>query len=216
MEDKLDQIEDGKMEWVDTLKSFYEPFQKDLLEAEEKMRDVKSQVEETDEVCEKCDSPMIIKWGRFGKFMACSGYPECKNTKEINQNGDGKSSVEEKVEGKCDKCEGPLVVKMGRFGKFLACANYPDCKFTKPISLGVSCPEEDCEKGYISARRSKKGRTFYGCSEYPNCKFVSWDKPVAEACPECKNPYMVTKWKKSEGESIVCPKCKFKKSSEAA
>ncbi len=106
-------------------------------------------------------------------------------------------------------------MKMGRFGKFLACSAYPDCKFTKPINLGIDCPEADC-KGYISARRSKKGRTFYGCSEYPNCTFTSWDKPVDEACPECKHAFMVTKWKKNEGESIVCPSCKFKKAGEAA
>jgi len=212
MEDQLDQIEDGTMEWVDTLKSFYVPFEKDLAEAEEKMRDIKKQVEETDEVCEKCDQPMIIKWGRFGKFMACSGYPECKNTKEIGS--DGKNEPE-KVEGDCDKCGSPLVMKMGRFGKFLACSAYPDCKFTKPVSLGINCPESDC-KGYISARRSKKGRTFYGCSEYPNCTFTSWDKPVDEPCPECKHAFMVTKWKKNEGESIVCPICKFKKAGEAA
>ena len=104
---------------------------------------------------------------------------------------------------------------MGRFGKFLACSNYPDCKFTKPISLGVSCPEENC-KGYVTSRRSKKGRAFYGCSAYPDCSFVSWDKPVAEACPECQNPYMVEKWKKNEGASVICPKCKFKKTEEAA
>ncbi len=213
MEDKLDQIEEGKLEWVDTLKEFYVPFEKDLVEAEKKMRDIKSQVEETDEVCEKCNQPMIIKWGRFGKFMACSGYPECKNTKEIGGKDEGPDAV--KAEGNCDKCNSPLIIKVGRFGKFMACSAYPDCKFTKPISTGVSCPETDC-KGYISARRTKKGRTFYGCSEYPNCTFTSWDKPIAESCPECNNPYMVQKWKKNEGESTVCPKCSFKKSTEAA
>lgn len=213
MEDQLDLIEEGKIEWVETLKTFYVPFEKDLAEAEKKMRDIKSQVEETDEVCEKCGQPMIIKWGRFGKFMACSGYPECKNTKEVGGKDEGPDAV--KAEGNCDKCNSPLIIKVGRFGKFIACSAYPDCKFTKPISLGVSCPETDC-KGYVSTRRSKKGRTFYGCSEYPNCTFTSWDKPIAESCPECDNPYMVQKWKKNEGESIMCPKCSFKKSTEAA
>ncbi|CAI2718197.1 type I DNA topoisomerase [Nitrospina watsonii] len=216
MEDQLDQIEEGKIEWVDTLRSFYGPFEKDLIEAEAKMKDIKSQVEETDEVCEKCNSPMIIKWGRFGKFMACSGYPECKNTKEIGEDtSDSGKKASEKVEGNCDKCGAALVMKMGRFGKFLACSEYPECKFTKPISLGIKCPEEDC-KGHIAPRRTKKGRTFYGCSEYPNCKFTSWDKPVDEACPKCSNAYMVTKWKKNEGESIVCPSCRFKKTSDEA
>ena len=216
MEDQLDQIEEGKAEWVDILRKFYEPFSKVLAKAEEKMKDIKGQVEETDEVCEKCSQPMIIKWGRFGKFMACSGYPDCKNTKELAvKNADGTVEEEPKIEGNCDKCGGALIMKMGRFGKFIACSQYPECKFTKPISIGISCPSEGC-KGYISSRRSKKGRTFYGCSEYPNCKFVSWDKPVSEKCPECENPYLLQKWKKSEGAMIVCPNCSFKKAGEAA
>jgi DNA topoisomerase I len=210
MEGQLDEIEDGKMEWVQALKEFYKPFAIDLEEAEKKMKDLKSQVEETDEVCEKCGEPMIIKWGRFGKFMACTGYPECKSTKNLGADGTAESAATEEVEGKCDKCESPLIMKMGRFGKFIACSNYPECKFTKPVSLGISCPEEGCE-GEISPRRTKKGRTFYGCSKYPDCKFTSWEKPVAEACPECKHSYMVEKFKKEEGLSIVCPQCGLKK-----
>ena len=213
MEDKLDQIEEGKMEWVHALKTFYVPFKAELDEAEKKMKDLKAEVEETDEVCDKCNMPMVIKWGRFGKFMACSGYPDCKNTREVAKAGpDGKKVSEpSKVEGSCDKCGSELLMKVGRFGKFIACSNYPDCKFTKPIDLGISCPEEGC-KGNIAPRRSKKGRTFYGCTAYPDCNFVSWEKPVGEACPECKNPFMVEKWKKNEDPSIVCPKCKHKKS----
>jgi len=218
MEDQLDQIEEGKTQWKKALKDFYTPFEKELEVAEKKMRDIKAEVEETDEVCEKCQSPMIIKRGRFGKFMACSGYPECKSTKPIpGEDGTGPDGTPEKVEGDCDKCSSPLVLKVGRFGKFIACSNYPDCKFTKPVSLGVDCPEADC-KGYISSRRSKKGRNFYGCSEYPNCKFVSWDKPVKDACPEseCDSPYLVEKWKKNEGKFVLCPKCGYKRSDEAA
>ncbi len=216
MESQLDQIEEGSAEWVKTLQTFYVPFKSDLDEAEKKMKDLKAEVEETDEVCDKCSQPMIIKWGRFGKFMACSGYPDCKNTKEVPKEGpDGKMVSEPAtVEGVCDKCQGPLIMKVGRFGKFIACSNYPECKFTKPIDLGILCPEDGC-KGKIAGRRSKKGRTFYGCTAYPNCNFVSWEKPVGEACPECKNPYMVEKWKKNEDTSIVCPKCKFKKPSAA-
>lgn len=214
MENQLDEIEDGKMEWVQALQDFYKPFKIDLEEAEKKMKDLKSQVEETDEVCEKCGQPMIIKWGRFGKFMACTGYPECKSTKNLGEDGTGAQAPEE-VEGNCEKCESPLIMKMGRFGKFIACSNYPECKFTKPVSLGIACPEEGC-KGEISPRRTKKGRTFYGCSKYPDCKFTSWEKPVAEACPECKHPYMVEKFKKEEGVSIVCPQCGFKKAHVAA
>ncbi len=210
MEDQLDEIEGGTMEWVTALQDFYKPFKINLEEAEKKMKDLKSQVEETDEVCEKCQQPMIIKWGRFGKFMACTGYPECKNTKNLGDDSKPGEATVDEVEGTCDKCQSELIMKMGRFGKFIACSNYPECKFTKPISLGISCPEENC-KGEISPRRTKKGRTFYGCSLYPDCSFTSWEKPVAEACPECKHSYMVEKFKKEEGVSIVCPECKFKK-----
>lgn len=216
MEEKLDDIEAGKLEWVDALQSFYTPFKVDLEKAEEKMKDFKAQVEETDEVCEKCEKPMIIKWGRFGKFMACSAYPDCKNTRDLGEKGgseDGDKADE--VEGNCDKCESPLIMKRGRFGKFIACSNYPECKFTKAIGLGIACPEETCE-GEIAPRRSKKGRTFYGCTKYPDCKFTSWDKPVGEACPECKNPFLIEKWKKNEDTSILCPNCGFKKTDAAA
>ena len=212
MESQLDQIEFGETEWVKTLQSFYTPFKLDLDEAEKKIGD--SEVEETDEVCDKCSQPMIVKWGRFGKFMACSGYPDCKNTKQISKEGsDGKAVSESTaVEGTCEKCQSSLVLKVGRFGKFIACSNYPDCKFTKPIDLGIKCPKDDC-KGKIAARRSKKGRMFYGCTAYPNCDFVSWDKPVPEPCPKCNNAYTVEKWKKDEGTSIICPEpeCDYKK-----
>ena len=212
MESQLDQIEFGETEWVKTLQSFYTPFKLNLDEAEKKIGD--SEVEETDEICDKCSQPMIVKWGRFGKFMACSGYPDCKNTKQISKEGsDGKAVSESTaVEGTCEKCQSSLVLKVGRFGKFIACSNYPDCKFTKPIDLGIKCPKDDC-KGKIAARRSKKGRMFYGCTAYPNCDFVSWDKPVPEPCPKCNNAYTVEKWKKDEGTSIVCPvsECDYKK-----
>jgi DNA topoisomerase-1 len=215
MEEQLDEVEDGKKEWRDVLHSFYTPFKKDLEEAEKKMKDFKAEVEETDEVCEKCDKPMIIKWGRFGKFLACSAYPDCKNARDIKKPGtEGEPEIPDEVEGECDKCKSPLIIKRGRFGKFIACSTYPDCKFTKPIGLGISCPEDGC-KGEIAPRRTKKGRTFYGCTKYPDCTFTSWDKPKAEACPECKHPFMVEKWKKNEEPSTLCPECGFKKTNAA-
>ncbi len=216
MEEQLDEVENGKMEWRNVLHSFYTPFKKDLEEAEKKMKDFKAEVEETDEVCEKCDKPMIIKWGRFGKFLACSAYPDCKNAKDIKKPGaEGEPETPDEVEGECDKCNSPLIIKRGRFGKFIACSTYPDCKFTKPIGLGIKCPEEGC-KGEIAPRRTKKGRTFYGCTKYPDCTFTSWDKPKAEPCPECKHPFMVEKWKKNEEPSTLCPECGFKKTNAAA
>jgi len=216
MEEQLDEVEDGKKQWRDVLHTFYTPFKKDLEEAEKKMKDFKAEVEETDEICEKCDKPMIIKWGRFGKFLACSAYPDCKNAKDIKKPGtEGEPEASDEVEGDCDKCKSPLIVKRGRFGKFIACSTYPDCKFTKPIGLGIKCPEDGC-KGEIAPRRTKKGRTFYGCTKYPDCTFTSWDKPKDEACPECKHPFMVEKWKKNEEPSTLCPECGFKKTNAAA
>ncbi|MFQ5717540.1 MAG: type I DNA topoisomerase, partial [Nitrospinales bacterium] len=151
---------------------------------------------------------------------ACSGYPECKSTKQIETSSDenGKTTAAvETVDGECDKCGASLVVKMGRFGKFISCSKYPDCKFTKPMSLGMDCPEVGCE-GYVTMRRSKKGRTFYGCSKYPKCKFTSWDKPLIEQCPQCKHPYLVEKWSKKNGKTIRCVKegCDFQRTDEAA
>ena len=215
MEGQLDEVEDGKVEWKKVLQSFYTPFKKDLEEAEKKMKDFKAEVEETDEVCEKCNEPMIIKWGRFGKFMACSGYPDCKNAKDIKKPGSEEGETPDEVDGVCDLCESALIIKRGRFGKFIACSTYPECKFTKPIGLGIACPEDNC-KGEIAPRRTKKGRTFYGCTKYPDCKFTSWDKPKGEPCPECKHPFMVEKWKKNEDPTILCPECGFKKINAAA
>ena len=215
MESQLDEVEEGKLAWKKVLQSFYTPFKKDLEEAEKKMKDFKAEVEETDEVCEKCEKPMIIKWGRFGKFMACSGYPDCKNAKDIKKPGSEKEETSDEIDGVCDLCESALIIKRGRFGKFIACSTYPECKFTKPIGLGIACPENNC-KGEIAPRRTKKGRTFYGCTKYPDCKFTSWDKPKGEPCPECKHPFMVEKWKKNEDPTILCPECGFKKINAAA
>ena len=215
MEGQLDEVEEGNIEWKKVLQSFYTPFKKDLEEAEKKMKDFKAEVEETDEVCEKCNEPMIIKWGRFGKFMACSGYPDCKNTKDIKKQGSEEEGTPDEVDGNCDLCQSALIIKRGRFGKFIACSTYPECKFTKPIGLGITCPEDNC-KGEIAPRRTKKGRTFYGCTKYPDCKFTSWDKPKDEPCPECKHPFMVEKWKKNEDPTILCPECGFKKVNAAA
>jgi len=132
---------------------------------------------------------MVIKWGRHGHFLACSGYPECKNTKEFKKSVDGKVEIlkQETTSEKCDECGSPMVVKRGRFGKFLACSRYPECKHTRSISTGVKCPEKGCG-GNLVERRSRRGKMFYGCSNYPKCNHASWNKPIPTPCPECKNP----------------------------
>lgn len=212
MEDELDDIEEGKRGWVAVLKDFYGPFSKTLLRAKEKMKDIKRQEIETAFKCSECGSLMVIKWGRRGEFLACSAYPKCKNTKEFRMDESGNIAVvEQKVsEEKCPKCGSQMVVKSGRFGEFLACSAYPSCKSTKPISIGVKCPK--CG-GDIVQRRTRRGKYFYGCGTYPKCEFALWNKPVAEKCPKCGNPYLVEKLSKKTGDYIACPQegCGYKR-----
>ncbi len=206
MEERLDEIEEGNAGWQAVLAEFYDKFKEDVAKAEVHMRDVKRQEIATDLTCEKCGKPMVIKWGRNGEFLACSGYPECRNTMNFRRE-DGKvvpvKEEEIPVDEKCPTCGAPMVMKRGRFGRFLACTRYPECKGTKPVSIGVSCPK-GCG-GYISEKRSRRGRTFYGCSSYPSCDFVSWDRPRNEACPKCGSVYLLDKYSKKTGPFIACP-----------
>ncbi|HEV8324204.1 MAG TPA: type I DNA topoisomerase [Myxococcota bacterium] len=197
LEEELDEIEEGKVGWVKTLKRFYTPFKASLAKAVREMRDVKREEIKTEHVCEKCGSPMVLKWGRNGRFLACSAYPECKNTKDASVAADGSVAIVALpvVEADpCENCGAPMVVKRGRFGAFLACSRYPECKSTRPISLGIACPREACG-GFLSEKRSKRGKLFYGCSNYQKkgCDFVLWDRPVKQACPQCGAPFVVQK-----------------------
>ena len=217
MEEKLDEIEDGHAGWQAVLGDFYASFKEDLARAELTMRDVKRQEIPTDLVCEKCGKPMVIKWGRMGEFLACSGYPDCRNT--MNFRREGGRIVPEKeeevpVSDTCPECGAPMVMKRGRFGRFLACTRYPDCKGTRPVSIGVACPK-GCG-GQITERRSRRGRTFYGCSSYPNCDFVSWDRPRAESCPRCGGTWLLDKYSKRDGPFVACPnkECGYRRSGE--
>jgi DNA topoisomerase-1 len=206
MEKKLDHIEDGKIEWVKVVKDFYNPFHKKLTEALQIPGKVKPKDIPTEEVCQKCGRPMVIRWGRHGRFMACSGFPECKNTKPLE---DEKPAETIESDEKCPKCGAKMIFKSGRFGKFLACSNYPQCKTTKSISTGVKCPED---KGDIVERRSKKGKPFWSCSNYPACKFATWYKPVPQQCPKCAASFLVEKKDKEGGISLAClnKKCNYK------
>jgi DNA topoisomerase-1 len=182
MEEELDKVEEGRVEWHETMREFYGPFKENLEKAQKEMKNVKAEEVPTDIVCDKCAKVMVIKWGRLGKFLACSGYPECRNTTDFTTDENGKvEPVEKKVETdeKCPECDAPMVVKNGRFGRFLACSKYPDCKTTRPYSTGVPCPEEGCG-GMLVERRTKKGRVFFGCSNYPKCKHAAWKLPKNE------------------------------------
>ncbi len=187
MEDDLDNVATGDTEWVPLLREFYEPFHKNLEVKEKEVKKIKKEDVPTDIKCDKCEKPMVIKDGRYGKFLACTGFPDCKNTKQVKDGEDGKVEIdEETTDEKCPKCDAPMAVKHGRFGKFLSCTKYPDCKSIKSIAkgTGVKCPS--CEKGEISEKRSKRGKTFYGCDQYPDCDHAVWSKPTGELCPDCK------------------------------
>ncbi|MCH7679525.1 type I DNA topoisomerase [candidate division KSB1 bacterium] len=200
MEKELDEIESGKKEFLEVTTNFYTPFKKDLDEVSQKQHEIKNSLQqETKETCPKCGKDLIIRWGRNGKFMACSGYPECKHTKPLEE--------PEEVEDKCDKCGKQMVIKHGRFGRFMACSGYPECKNTQPISVGVHCPTDGCS-GNLVEKRSRRGKTFYGCSKYPNCKFASWNKPVNLPCSTCQSPYLERRSNQSKGDFLYCPACK--------
>lgn len=214
MEEELDKIEEGQLHWVQAVKDFYTPFEESLEKAQAEMKNVKAEQTETDILCDKCGKPMVIKWGKNGQFLACSAYPECKNTRPLvrKENGEIEAAAEEKTDEKCTKCGSPMLIKRGRFGKFLACSRYPECNYTQGISTGVACPQDG---GRIVERRSRFGKIFYSCSNYPDCKFALWNKPVARPCPKCGSPFLVEKFSKKTGLYIACnnKECGYKEDS---
>jgi DNA topoisomerase-1 len=214
LEDKLDKIEEGAYEWVETLQNFYEPFAADLQQAAQKMRDIKKEVEATAELCDKCQHPMVIRWGRFGRFLACSGFPACKNTRELSGEETPGQPSTGTADIACEKCGRPMALKRSRYGEFFACTGYPACKSTRPVAPAMDCPEPDCT-GQIVQRKSRRGRTFYGCTNYPRCTFSVWQRPVPKTCPECQAPYLLEKRAasaKSREPILQCPSkdCRYR------
>ena len=213
LEDDLDQIAEGKTKWQPIIKDFWGPF-KENLDSKYKEIDKKELTEqETDEVCEKCGKPMVIKTSRFGKFLACTGYPECKNTKSLNENGESVPNEPKETGESCPECGSPLVNRRGRYGNFIGCSNYPKCKYIKKAASQEfgTCPK--CGQGKIVGKRSRRG-WFYGCSNYPNCDYALWGKPVIkegstepEKCPDCSSILVHAK-----EDQIKCSnkECKYK------
>lgn len=188
MEEDLDTVAEGNKKWETVIDEFYKPFIKQLDIKSKELKKSEIAVEETDIKCDKCGKPMVIRLGRYGKFLACSGFPTCKNIKnldESNPNATVKEEIEETKE-LCPLCNSPMVVKRSRFGKFLACTKYPECKGTKnmdgsqkkePEITELPCPE--CKEGKIVKRTTRRGKPFWGCTRYPKCKFATWDDPTA-------------------------------------
>jgi DNA topoisomerase-1 len=200
MEEELDEIARGERPWEPVVRQFFEPLESKLESAKAAPR-----VEEvTDEVCDKCGKAMVIRWGRYGRFLACSGFPDCRNSRPLE--GDG--GAPEPTKETCELCQSPMVLRQGRYGRFLACSRYPDCKGTKKIftKVGVACPKDG---GDIVERRTKRGRIFFGCANYPECDFTSWSRPLPEPCPQCGGLIVVAGGKRGE-TTARCTACEWK------
>ncbi len=218
MEQELDEIEEGKLEWRVAMADFYERFQKDLEHAAQNMTDIKRMERPTDLVCEKCGKPMVIKWGKHGSFIACTGYPECTNTRELTvdlPDVDTANLGEQDEAEYCENCGRPMVLKKGRFGQFFACSGYPECKTTKQIGgeqrkdvpLEEKCPQ--CSSNLVQ----KYGRygEFVACSNYPTCKYVK-QKTIGVPCPNCSEGEIVERRSKRGRTFYGCnryPECDF-------
>lgn len=216
MEDELDEIENAKLHWVSVMKEFYTPFSHDLEQAMKDIGKIKPKDIATDTACEKCGMPMVIRWGRHGRFLACSGFPKCKNAKPLDGDKPEQKSAETAATGeRCEKCGADMVIKTGRFGKFLACSNYPECKQTRSLATGVKCP---LDGGDIVERRSRRGKAFWSCGNYPQCTFALWYRPVPKACPKCQEPFLVEKRNKEGDLFHACLKkgCGYKEKAEQA
>jgi DNA topoisomerase-1 len=269
LEEELDEIEEGKQKWTDALDEFYKKFEKDLKYAQKHMENIKRMEKPTDEKCERCGSPLVIKWGkhgsfyacsaydkddpntctftkenpinlpdldtadlqetsqeeycencgrlmvlkrgRFGQFMACTGYPDCKTARRLDQ---GKRVPDIPLDELCPKCGRSLIIRHGRFGEFTSCSGYPECKYVKQNFIGVKCPL--CKDGDLVEKKARKGNTFFGCANYPKCKFTSANRPLAEKCRSCGSEYLVEKNLRA-GPVIACPnkECRYERPAPA-
>lgn len=203
MELDLDEVEEGRLARNDLLVKFYDNFSGTLEKAVTEMRSVKADAIPAGVDCDKCGKPMLIRFGKNGAFLGCSGFPDCKNTREFDRDDKGRVVMREVEDvGSCPDCGSPLQVRSGRFGKFIACTSYPECKFTRPYARVESCPVDGC-KGHLVERVSKRQKRFFSCSEYPACKFITSYEPLQEECPQCKAPTLFVRIARG-GRSVVC------------
>jgi DNA topoisomerase-1 len=210
MEERLDAVAEGSIDWIDLLTGFTGEFYPSLAKAGENMERVRGQGKDTGITCELCGEPMVIRFGKRGEFLGCSGYPDCKNIKNFTRDEKGEIEIVEREEvepvkvGECPDCSKDLVIKQARTGsRFIACTGWPDCKHAEPFTTGVKCPK--CEEGELVERSSRRGKIFYSCNTYPKCDYATWDWPIAEPCPMCNSPITVRKTTKAKGEHIACP-----------
>jgi DNA topoisomerase-1 len=219
MEEELDEIEEGKIDWRVAMQEFYERFDKDLKHAEEHMTNIKRMEKPTDEICPKCGKPLVIKWGKHGSFIACTGYPDCTYTRELTvdlPDVDKADLSEQGDEEYCENCGRPMVLKKGRFGTFLACTGYPDCKTTKQIGGQQKKPDQKLDEicpqcgNHLVLKTGRFGE-FTACSNYPTCKYVK-QKTIGVKCPECNEGEVVERRSKRGKTFYGCnrwPECNF-------
>jgi DNA topoisomerase-1 len=207
LEDDLDAVARGEREWIPLMEEFWKPFTKlvDTIEETVERKDVTQ--EAMDENCPKCEKPLSIRLGKRGRFIGCTGYPDCDYTRNLGDDS-GVSTEPEIVEGRvCSDCESPLIIKQGRYGRFIGCTGYPKCKhiepLVKPADTGIACPE--CHQGTMLERKSRYGKLFYSCSRYPDCVYAVWNKPLDQPCPKCAWPFLTIKVTKRKGTEKVCP-----------
>ena len=212
LEDELDAVSRGEKDWVPLMREFWQPFKTTVKEKDESVSRSDVTTEDMDEDCPKCGKTLQLRLGRRGRFIGCSGYPECDYTRNVDD--DRNSAEPEVVEGRsCPKCESPLIIRSGRYGKFIGCSSYPDCKYIEPLekpeNTGVQCPQ--CKKGNILKRKSRRGKIFYSCERYPDCDYALWNPPLAQPCPQCHWPITSIKTTKRSGTQRVCPQndCRF-------
>ena len=208
MEEELDKIGDGEQDWLASLRRYNDLLSQDLAKAGE-VKSVRGQGIPVDEKCPKCDKPLVIRSGRFGRFKACSGYPECTFKESLAK------SETTTLEEKCPTCGAPLVQRRGRYGLFVACSSYPACKYiqkkkSEKVETGIACPL-GCG-GALLKRTTRRGKFFYGCSRFPKCRFATWDEPVNRPCPTCAKPIVLRKKQKDGTFLVHCldEKCGYK------
>ena len=218
LEDELDEVSRGERGWVPLMEAFWGKFRDRVKLKDETVKREDVTQERIDENCPKCGKQLSIRLGRRGRFIGCTGYPECDYTRNLND--DGAAIEPEVVAGReCPECGSTLIIREGRYGKFIGCSNYPDCRFIepleKPTDTGVVCPQ--CGKGKLLKRKSRRGKIFYSCSTYPECDYAIWNEPLSEPCPECDWPILAIKTTKRRGTEKVCPQkeCSYAESLES-
>jgi DNA topoisomerase-1 len=208
LEDELDAVARGEKEWVPLMQEFWQPFKQLVTTTGETVKRQDVTQEALNEACPKCGNTLNIRLGKRGRFIGCSGYPECDYTRSLEDDAETSHEPEIVTDRNCPDCGEALQIKQGRYGRFIGCTNYPKCKhiepLEKPMDTGIYCPE--CAKGSLLKRKSRYGKIFYSCSTYPTCNYAIWNEPINGPCPKCAWPLLTLKVTKRKGTEKACPR----------